>query len=95
MAVLWIRTRRMTLPDTFRDINDLKADIVPVLVNNAFSDVVNTDGEVAGNRGVIRLSVIHLPIFGRDFYQQVIASGEDADGTLFVVEDIQRQIAVG
>lgn len=33
MAALWIRTRRMTLPNTFRNINDLKAGIVPVLPN--------------------------------------------------------------
>jgi hypothetical protein len=84
----------MTLPNTFGSIDDLKADIVPVLQQSQFSNVVNTDGEVAGNRGVIRLSVVHLPIGGRDFYQQVIAAGEDADITLAVVEDVQKQIAV-
>ncbi|MFE9581239.1 hypothetical protein ACFYO1_33035 [Nocardia sp. NPDC006044] len=94
MAALWIRTRRMTLPNTFRDINDLKASIVPVLVQNAFNHVVNTEGEVAGNRGAIRLSIGYLPIAGRDFYQQVIAAGDNADVTLAVVEDIQRQISI-
>jgi hypothetical protein len=84
----------MVLPNTFRDINDLKADIVPVLVQNHFDNVVNNEGEVAGNRGPIRLSVVHLLIGGRDFYQQVIAAGEDSDVTLSVVEDIQRQISV-
>ncbi|MFI6996707.1 hypothetical protein [Nocardia sp. NPDC050175] len=84
----------MVLPNTFRDINDLKASIVPVLVQSHFDHVVNTDGEVAGNRGPIRLSVVYLPIAGREFYQQIIAAGDDADVTLGVVEDIQRQISI-
>ncbi|WP_433663947.1 hypothetical protein ACQPW1_18640 [Nocardia sp. CA-128927] len=55
---------------------------------------MNTEGEVAGNRGTIRLSVVYLPIAGREFYQQIIAAGDKADVTLAVVEDIQRQISI-
>lgn len=94
MASLYFQTRRMELPAHFRNIDDLKASIVPVLTQNHFSSVVNTQSEVAGNRRDIRLAVLHLHIGGRSYYQQVMAAGDDFEITKAVAKDVAAQIAV-
>jgi hypothetical protein len=43
-----------------------------VLQERGFSDVINTEGEVAGNRPGCRVSVIHLHIADRDFWRVVV-----------------------
>ncbi|MFI6005454.1 hypothetical protein ACIA98_34520 [Streptomyces sp. NPDC051366] len=90
MAALWIITRKMNVPEG-GTIGDVKSAIAQELKRNGFTDVIHQD-EVAGNRGDIRLSVTHLYIGGRSFYQQVIASGDNADVTRKVAQDIMRKI---
>ncbi|MEU0189151.1 hypothetical protein ABZ250_04655 [Streptomyces afghaniensis] len=92
MAALWIRTRQMELSEALANIGELKGVIANLLKERGLTDVVNTQGEVAGNKGDIRLSVLHLHIANRSFYQQVIAAGNDSDITLRVVEDIVAKI---
>jgi hypothetical protein len=53
---------------------------------------VNTPGEVAGNRGDVRLSVLHLFIGGRSFFELVMAGGEAGDVTLGAVNDVVKGI---
>ena len=92
MAFLFCHTRQMELDDFTPSIRELKANIAAVLVQSAFTDVINNDAEVAGNRANMRLSVLHLPISGRRFYEQVMAAGDDRDATLALVNEIVAAI---
>jgi hypothetical protein len=83
----------MELHPLTRDIAAHKANIAAVLVGDAFRDVVNDDQEVAGNRGGMRLAILHLPISGRTFYEQVIAVGDDFDATRALVNGIVSEIS--
>lgn len=93
MVALFCHTRRMQLDPQTGDIGQLKANIVPVLTSSAFTDVINNDLEIAGNRAGMRLSILHLPIEGRSFYQQVMAAGTDGAATQALVDEIVRSIS--
>jgi hypothetical protein len=82
----------MELSPLTPSVGDLKANIAAVLLQSAFTDVINNEAEVAGNRANMRLSVLHLPISGRTFYQQVMAAGDDRDATLALVNEIVADI---
>ncbi|GAB2664326.1 hypothetical protein [Nocardia goodfellowii] len=89
MAFLFCNTRQMQLgPAHPPTIAEHKANIAQVLHQSAFSDVITNDAEVAGNRGTMRLSILHLPISDGRFYEQVMAAGEDRDATLGLVNEI-------
>lgn len=93
MAVLFWNTRQMELgPQHPPTIGEHKANIAHLLVQSAFTDVINNDAEVAGNRANMRLSVLHLPIGGRRFYELVMAAGDDRDTTLALVNEIVAAI---
>ncbi|WP_344021293.1 hypothetical protein [Streptomyces luteireticuli] len=87
-----IRTRQIELAEIFADIEQLKNNVHIVLDNLGFQNVVSND-EVAGDLADIRLSVVHLPISDRTFYQQVIAAGDSHDGTVNTVNAVLNQIA--
>lgn len=88
---LFIRTRQMELGAIFADVEQLKNNVHIVLDNLGFQNVVS-NGEVAGDLPGIRLSVVHLPIADRSFYQQVIAAGDSNDDTLAKVNEVVDQI---
>jgi hypothetical protein len=92
MAALFCNTRQMVLSDAAQDIGELKTSIAALLREGGFVDVVNTSGEVAGNRGDVRLSVLHLFIGGRSFYELVMAGGEAGDPTLGAVNEVVNKI---
>jgi hypothetical protein len=81
----------MELSQALGNVGELKGVIANLLKENGFTDVVNTE-EVAGNKGDIRLSILHLHIGNRSFYQQVIAAGDNSNITLGVVEDILNKV---
>jgi hypothetical protein len=79
----------MELDPHTTDISAWKAGIVQhILQTGHFTDIVNNDAEVAANRGTTRLSILHLPIAGRSFYEQVMAAGDDFDTTRALVEEV-------
>lgn len=92
MAVLFCNTRRMTLSEALGSAGELKGIIANQMVEDGFADVVNNQSEVAGNRNGMRLSVLHLFIGGRDFFQQVMAAGDSAEATLGLVNDRRAKI---
>ena len=52
--------------------------IANTLKQDGFTDVVNTQSEVAANRGVVRVSILHLHIADRNFWQVFMAAGDTA-----------------
>jgi hypothetical protein len=93
MAALFCDTRRIELHvPPLRNIEDWKAEISVHLKELGFQGVVNTPKEVAGNRGDVRVSVLHLPIGGLSFYELVMAGGEAGDVTLGAVNDVVNAI---
>jgi hypothetical protein len=93
MAALFANTRQMDLSEALGSVGELKNVIANELRQAGFTDVVDTQAEVAGNRGGgVRLSVLHLPIAGRSFYQIVMAGGDAADVTLGAVNEIVNRI---
>lgn len=92
MASLFCNTRQMELSDALGNIGELKNVIKNTLSENGYVDVIDTESEVAGNLDGMRLSVLHLFIGGRSFYEQVMAAGDDSDATLGAVNDIAGKI---
>lgn len=92
MASLFCNTRQMVLSEALQGIGELKNVIANELRKSGFTDVVNTQGEVAGNRGGVRLSVLHLFIGGRNFFELVMAGGDTHDATLGAVNEVVNKI---
>jgi hypothetical protein len=82
----------MELSNAMGGIGELKGVIADELRKIGFTDVVNTQAEVAGNRSGMRLSVLHLHIGNRSFFQQVMAAGDERDATLRSVNDVVGRI---
>lgn len=78
MAFLFFNTRSMGLSDALANIGELKGVVANTLKTDGFTDVVNTPTEVAGNRGGVRVSIQHLHITNRNFWQVFMAGGDTA-----------------
>jgi hypothetical protein len=73
MFGLAIRNDRRELNPALGSIGELKNVIShSVLEARRFTDVVNTPGEVAGNRDACRVSILHLHIADRSFWRVVV-----------------------
>ena len=92
MASLFCNTRQMVLSEALGSIGELKNVIANELTKSGFTDVINDQAEVAGNRNGMRLSVLHLLIGNRNFYQQVMAAGDDGNATLGLVNEVVVKI---
>jgi hypothetical protein len=93
MAALFCDTRRLELNvPPLGNIEDWKTEITARLKHIGFQGVVHTPKEVAGNRGDVRLSVLHLPIGGLNFFELVMAGGEAGDVTQVAVNDVVTAI---
>jgi hypothetical protein len=92
MAFLFCNTRDMELSEALGNVGELKGVIANELRNSGFSDVINNQAEVAGNKNGMRLSVLHLHIAGRRFYQQVMAAGDNGGATQGAVNDVVNKI---
>jgi len=72
MVALAVRTDQDELPSGV-DLNRFKFNVEQqVLKRRGFTDVVNTAGEVAGNRDGCRVSIIHLPLARPRFWQVTV-----------------------
>lgn len=89
MAALSIRSDRRELNPAVASIGELKNVIAnSVLKAREFTEVVNTPGEVAGNRSGCRLSVLHFHIADRQFWRVVVASGDSFDAARTAVDEV-------
>ena len=92
MAALFANSSRMDLNEALGSIGELKGVIANALRGKGFTDVVDTQLEVAGNRSGVRVSVLHLSIGGRSFWQVVMAGGDAADVTQRTVNEVVQTI---
>ena len=75
MAGLAARSERRELNPALGGIGELKNVIFHnVLKAKGFANVVNTPGEVAGDRDGCRLSILYLHIANRDFWRVAMCS---------------------
>ena len=88
MAALFANSSRMDLNEALANIGELKNVIANELRGKGFTDVVDTQAEVAGNRSGVRVSVLHLFIGGRSFWQVVMAGGDAANTTQETVNEV-------
>ena len=91
MAALSFRNEVRELNPALGSIGELKNVIAhSVLEERGFSEVVNTQSEVAGNRGGCRVSIIHLHIADRNFWRVIMCVCDDfatASGAVNEVAD--------
>jgi hypothetical protein len=92
MAALFCNSRRMELSAALTNVGELKGVIADMLKKDGFTDVVNTRSEVAGNRSGLRLSVLHLHISDRSFWQLVMAGGDTGNVTKSAVDEVMAKI---
>lgn len=72
MSGLALRSEVRELNPSLGSIGELKNVIAhSVLEARGFGEVVDTAGEVAGNRNTCRVSILHLPIADRSFWRVV------------------------
>jgi hypothetical protein len=88
MAALFANSQSKELNPALGSVAELKNVIANELTKNGFTDVIDNQSEVAGNRSGVRLSVLHLPIDGRRFWQVVMAGGDTTDATLGAVNQV-------
>jgi hypothetical protein len=93
LAALFCHSHRIELHvPPLRNIEDWKAEIATNLKHLGFQNVVNTPTEVAGDRGDVRLSVLHLLIGGLSFFELVMAGGEAGDVVTQAVNEVVNAI---
>jgi hypothetical protein len=91
MAFLFFNTRSMGLSLALANVGELKGVIANTLKQDGFTDVVNTPTEVAGNRGGVRVSIQHLHIVDRNFWQVFVAAG-DTNATLPTLNEVVNKV---
>jgi len=91
MAFLFFNTRNMGLSEALANIGELKGVVANTLRQDGFTDVVNTASEVAGNRGGVRVSILHLHTVDRNFWQVFMASGDTA-GTQQTLNEVVNKV---
>ena len=93
MAALAMRSEVRELNPALASIGELKNVIMhSVLAAQGYTDVVNTPGEVAGNRDGCRMSVVHLHIADRNFWRVVACACDDFDQARRKVDDVADAI---
>jgi hypothetical protein len=75
MAGLAFRFARRELNPNVGSIGELKNVIASrVFRDHGFTNVVNTESDVAGDRPGCRAFVLHLPVTNREFWRVVVAT---------------------
>jgi hypothetical protein len=94
MAGLAARSERRELNPALGNIGELKNVIFnSVLKERQFTDVVNTPGEVAGNRNGCRVSILHLHIADRSFWRVVMCACDGGfDNARAMVDEVATAI---
>jgi len=93
MAALSFRNEVRELNPALGSIGELKNVIAhSVLEERGFSDVVNTESEVAGNRSGCRVAIIHLHIADRSFWRVVMCVCDNFDDARASVDEVANAI---
>jgi hypothetical protein len=92
MTALFADSHTMQLSEALGGIGELKNSIADMMHRIHFTDVVNTQGEVAGNRSGVRVSVLHLHIADRGFWRVAMAAGDTENGTRAALNDVLNGI---
>jgi hypothetical protein len=92
MTALFANSHSMQLSEALASIGELKNVIADMMHRINFTDVVHTQGEVAGNRSGVRVSVIYLHIADRAFWQVAMAAGDTENGTRAALNDVLNGI---
>ncbi|QEL16446.1 hypothetical protein [Limnoglobus roseus] len=76
MAALFFQTRTRTVSPATQGIGEINRLYENELRRLGYADVVRTPSEVAGNKNGCRLSIVHLPIAGANFYEVFMVAGD-------------------
>jgi len=90
MAFLFFNSHSMVLSEALASIGEYKGVIANTLKQDGFTDVVNTPSEVAGNRNGVRVSILHLHIADRKFWQVFMVAGDGANTQPTLNEVVQK-----
>ncbi len=93
MAALFFNTHQKELSQALANVGELKSSIAEALRKTGFTDVVHTQTEVAGNRSGVRVSIQHLLIGGRNFWEVVVAAGDALNATQATINEVVQTIA--
>jgi hypothetical protein len=93
MAALAAFSEVRELNPSLGSIGELKNVIAhSVLEQRGFTNVQHTASEVAGNRNGCRLSILHLHIADRNFWQVVMCSCDSFDKAKAAVDEVANAI---
>lgn len=92
MAALFFNFREIELSEALGSVGELKGAIANTLQESGFTDVVHTESEVAGNRNGVRVSILHLFVGGRSFWQVFMAGGDDGTVTLATLNEVVDKV---
>jgi hypothetical protein len=93
MAALSFQFDRRELNPSLGSIGELKNVILhSVLEARGFTDAVDTESEVAGNRAGVRVSILHLHIADRDFWRVVMGVADDFESARAAVAEVSQAI---
>ena len=91
MAFLFFNFRSMSLSEALANVGELKGVVANTLKQSGFTDVVNTQSEVAGNKNGVRVSSLHLHKVDRQFWQVFMAGGDTA-ATKQTLDDVVNKV---
>ncbi|MET0222109.1 MAG: hypothetical protein ABW213_15770 [Tardiphaga sp.] len=91
MAFLFFNAHSMSVSEALSGIGEYKGVVVNTLKQDGFTDVINTSTEIAGDRNGVRVSILHLPIAGRKFWQVFMAGG-DGNNTQTTLNEVVKKI---
>jgi hypothetical protein len=92
VAALFFNDRQMDLSVALANMGELKNVIFNELKGIGFTDVVDSPSEVAGNRNGVRVSILHLPISGRSFWQVFMAGGDTVSNTQQTLNEVVDKV---
>lgn len=92
MAALFFNFRSMEVSAALSGVEELKRVIADSMRKSGFTDVVNTQSEVAGNRSGVRVAVVHLRIGDNRFWQVVMGGGDAGNLTQRAVNEVMTMI---
>ena len=90
MAFLFFNFRSMGLSQALANVGELKGAVANALKQDGFTGVVNTQSEVAGDKNGVRVSILHLHIVDRQFWQVFMAGGDNANTQTILNEVVNK-----
>lgn len=89
---MFFQDQQLGLSEGLSGIGELKTLVANLMRANGFTAVVVTAAEVAGNRGAVRVTVLHLPVTDTRYWQVVIAAGDTVQETQSTCNDLGHRI---